>query len=137
MAGCSGATDSGASTGETPSPTANLTVEITSPPDGAGFDQDAPITFEGGAMPGSSIPLPEENLTWTSDRDGTIGVGSVFRRSGLSPGTHTITLTATASDGQQKQVRRQITIRPAPTGVTVVITFPPAGTRIKSYDLIR
>jgi hypothetical protein len=45
--------------------------------------------------------LPEASLVWTSDRDGMIGKGNRVELKSLSPGTHTLTLTATDSQGQK------------------------------------
>lgn len=75
-------------------------AEITSPADGAIFGQGEKVLFTG-----SGIDLYEDgelsgdSLVWTSSIDGEIGKSNSFTRSGLSIGTHTITLTATDSDG--------------------------------------
>src|SRR5262249_33718589 len=39
------------------------------------------------------------SLTWTSDRDGVIGHGASFTTTSLSIGTHTVTASATNSEG--------------------------------------
>jgi Tol biopolymer transport system component len=72
---------------------------ITSPPDGATFTQGEPITFQGQATDPEDGPLTGASLVWTSSIDGQIGTGESFTRSDLSVGTHTITLTATDSQG--------------------------------------
>ena len=44
---------------------------------------------------------PKAVSIWTSDRDGVLGAGRTLERSDLSEGTHTITLTAGDSQGNQ------------------------------------
>jgi hypothetical protein len=43
--------------------------------------------------------LAEEDLAWTSDRDGALGTGSEVALASLSPGRHTITLMGTDGEG--------------------------------------
>ena len=69
---------------------------ITSPQDGAVVPPGVPIPLKGYAFD------PEDGqvatLLWESNRDGSLGAGSQVMAGGLSPGEHTITLTATDSD---------------------------------------
>lgn len=56
------------------------------------------VTFSGGAYDYRDGWLRDPDvLTWSSDRDGTLGGGEVLRVNTLSPGLHTITLSATNS----------------------------------------
>jgi hypothetical protein len=50
-------------------------------------------------------------LVWTSQKDGVIGTGASFSRSGLSRGKHTITATATDPDGSQGSAQIGLHIR--------------------------
>ena len=56
-------------------------------------------------------PSPRGDLTWTSDRDGALGAGEEVAVSTLSLGEHTITITATDSQGLNgtDQVRLTVT----------------------------
>ena len=57
------------------------------------------ISFNGTAHDAKGRPLTDSSLVWTSSIDNQIGTGTDFALSSLSLGTHTITLTATDSDG--------------------------------------
>jgi DNA-binding YbaB/EbfC family protein len=50
-------------------------------------------------------------LVWSSQKDGVIGTGASFSRSGLSRGKHTITATATDPDGNQGSAQTSLHIR--------------------------
>lgn len=115
--------------------TPTLEVAITAPGDGQAVAQDAPISFTGTAALSNGAGISETQLVWTSDRDGVIGVGFGFTRSGLSVGEHTITLTATGPEGQQRSAQTHLTVRPSGTGMVVRIETP-AGQRFHPYDLI-
>ena len=56
-----------------------------------------PLRLEGFAYDLEDGIIPDENLIWTSDIDGELGVGSAIVAT-LSPGTHHITLQAQDSD---------------------------------------
>ena len=58
------------------------------------------IPFIGSAMDAEDGELTGGALVWTSDVDGQIGTGKEFSAA-LSEGTHTVTLTATDSDGNE------------------------------------
>ena len=45
--------------------------------------------------------IPPNQLVWTSDLEGQIGIGDNFNAPLTMVGTHTITLTATDSDNNQ------------------------------------
>ncbi|MCP4717772.1 MAG: DUF5123 domain-containing protein [Deltaproteobacteria bacterium] len=72
---------------------------IESPEDGANFDQGEGVIFTANANDYEDGQLKGASLTWSSDRDGQFGTGEVFTCADLSAGEHTITLSATDSDG--------------------------------------
>jgi len=74
------------------------TVSILSPDDESIFCQDDIIAFSGEAEDPDDGALSGDDLIWTSDVDGQIGVGVSFSIDDLSATTHEITLTATDSD---------------------------------------
>jgi hypothetical protein len=104
-----------------------LTAVITAPPDGIrhpptdvnlvgyGFDPDEVI-------PGTA-------LTWSSDIDGFLGSGASLWVA-LSPGTHTIMLTATDSQGVVATASIRITIAAGDGYPSATITAPPNNTLV-------
>ncbi len=75
-------------------------VSIQAPTDGSHFPQGGTITFAGAAEDIEDGTLTGDTLVWTSNlMSGPIGTGTTFTRSDLVVGSHTITLTATDSDG--------------------------------------
>ncbi len=112
-----------------------LTVAVNSPVKDAVFQQDDLITFNGSATLGNE-QLTGEQLVWTSDKDGIIGVGNGFNRSGLSAGEHLITLTATAATGEQASKTVRINNQAQNNRIQVFI-HSPAGKRIKPFDLLK
>ena len=85
-------------------------VTITSPTDGLTFNEGDPITFQGKATDPEDGALTGSSLVWTSSIDGQIGIGESLITSSLPVGTHTITLTATDSDGYSALTSINITI---------------------------
>lgn len=63
------------------------------------FPSGARIDFMGSGTDREDGLLPDQALSWTSDRDGELGTGTTLSRRDLSPGRHVITLTATDSGG--------------------------------------
>ena len=84
------------------------TVTITSPADGATFQEGKPITFTAAAKDSNDQLLTGSAIAWTSSLDGAIGTGESLTTSGLSVGSHTIT--ATATDGAGKTGTATVTI---------------------------
>lgn len=117
-----------------PNPVA-VSVSISSPINNQTFAQNAVISFNGTAVLGSGDQISGEHLVWTSNKDGVIGTGTAFSRSGLSLGDHTIILTATAPSGESGRAEIQFTNQPNASGMVVLIESP-AGTRSKQTDLI-
>ena len=69
------------------------TVVIDSPTDSSSFSEGENIVFSGSAEDKSGTPLTGTSLVWFSNIELSIGTGESFSRQ-LSPGEHTITLTA-------------------------------------------
>ena len=75
------------------------TAEIASPASGLTIDEGTPVQLSGSATDPEDGPLGEAALAWTSTLDGPLGTGSSLEITSPSVGVHTITLTATDSDG--------------------------------------
>jgi hypothetical protein len=82
------------------------TALILFPEEGQSYSPNQPLTFQGVAYDQDLADLPGASLAWTSDRDGALGTGSRLEAA-LSPGWHTVTLTAT--DGQGLTATDQVT----------------------------
>jgi hypothetical protein len=92
------------------------------------FDEFVPVSFAGTASDAEDGSLTGTDLVWTSSLDGAIGTGTSFSKSDLSIGVHTITLTATDSDGASGMASVQLTIVVVPNQPPVVtITAPTDG----------
>jgi len=68
------------------------------------------VSFAGMATDLHDGALASSSLVWTSSKDGQIGTGNTFTRDDLSPGAHTITLTATNSYGTSAAMSAVISI---------------------------
>lgn len=86
-------------------------ASISQPAADTSLGQSYSSTFEGSASDQEDGDLSGGSLVWESDRDGQIGTGRSVTVSGLSMGGHTVTLTATDSDGSSSS---------ASVGATVV-----------------
>lgn len=73
-------------------------VTILSPPNDVDYAVGTAVAFSGEAIDAKDGDL-SANLEWTSSLDGPLGSGASFTNAALSPGTHTITASATDSDG--------------------------------------
>ena len=71
---------------------------------------DAFIILKGSAFDPEDGVLNGTALTWTSDINGTLGIGRVLTVMDLIPGEHNITLTATDSDGNNATKSFTITV---------------------------
>jgi Raf kinase inhibitor-like YbhB/YbcL family protein len=96
-------------------------VTITAPPANAVFFLGQPVDFAGSADDLLHGQLTGDALVWTSDRDGRIGTGAALTVSDLSEGAHTITLTATDSQGLAGTAQVSITVTDQ---VSFVLTSP-------------
>lgn len=75
------------------------TVNIATPDDESATDEAEMLTLEGSATDPVDGELSENRLEWSSDVDGPLGTGTRVPDLNLSPGPHTIMLTATDQDG--------------------------------------
>jgi hypothetical protein len=74
---------------------------IISPENDTSFFAGKMILFRGDAYDFEDGPLAGSALIWSSDKDGILGAGPMISLNNLSPGDHTITLSAIDSDGNQ------------------------------------
>lgn len=101
------------------------TVSLTAPTDGSTYNQGETITFRGTASDNEDGNLTGVSLTWTSSIDGLIGTGTILPVTTLSTGTHTITLTATDSQGET--VSETIAVTVINSAPSITINTPPDG----------
>lgn len=73
-------------------------AEVLFPADQTVFRQGDLVWLQGTGHDGDDGTLEDEALEWVSDLDGVLGNGDEIQTTGLSVGTHEITLTATDSD---------------------------------------
>ena len=77
------------------------------------------------------------SLSWSSNIDGSIGMGGSFTRSDLSVGVHTVTASVTDSGGLTGSDQITVTINAAGnTAPTVSITGPGDGSSFNEGDAI-
>jgi len=99
------------------------TASIAAPRDGTWITAGETGTFTGEATDPEDGPLSGASLVWTSGRDGQIGTGGTFTGTLTSTGVHTITLTATDSDGLTGVARIGVrTLTPGITGGPSLLT---------------
>ena len=96
---------------------------IDSPLNDSVYTTGSEVLFSGSATDAEDGELSGNVLVWTSSLDEQIGTGTSFSRYSLSPGTHTITLTATDSGGMTATV-----------SITLIINSPPVATIERPYD---
>ncbi|MCC5804737.1 MAG: PKD domain-containing protein [Opitutales bacterium] len=94
-------------------------VAITSPADGDWFHVGEPVALSGSAQDGQD-PVDDPFLEWSSDIDGVLGLGGSLTVDDLSPGTHTLSLTATNSADMQATASVVIDIFTEPAAPVIV-----------------
>ena len=88
-------------------PTKAPSTAIITEPTGEPYQN--PVGLEGTAYDPEYGFLPEDRMTWSSDLDGEIGIGSSIEAQ-LSPGEHTITLVGEDAHGMMSRAVIQITV---------------------------
>jgi hypothetical protein len=102
------------------------TAIIVSPANGDTFSTADSIVFSGSANDPEDGPLIADSLVWALSVDGQLGAGGSFNAS-LSTGNHTITLTATDSQGVVAAGSVSITVEAPNAAPTASITSPLPG----------
>ncbi|MDP3061614.1 MAG: hypothetical protein Q8O40_00145 [Chloroflexota bacterium] len=87
---------------------------ITFPDDGSAFRPGQLVWLRGVGFDSDDGFLTDVAMQWSSSLDGPLGAGDDLPLTGMSQGTHTVTLTATDSDGNQ-----------ASDGITIQIVATP------------
>lgn len=100
-------------------PNTSPSASIDGPEDEANVDEGVEITFQGSASDPEDGDLTGGSLVWESDRDGEIGTGATVGTSDLSQGHHTVTLTATDSEGASATQQVGVLVRPAGESINV------------------
>lgn len=90
-------------------------LTIAFPADGHRVATRGTLILSGSAADGVQGPLPAGSITWTSSRDGILGAGRYLRRTGLSPGAHTITASSTNAWGTTGETAIAVDVLASPT----------------------
>jgi hypothetical protein len=97
-------------------------VTILLPLHGEHFSLGEEILFSGSASDLLEGELTGTSLVWISGKDGQIGTGTSFSRDDLTMGTHTITLTAKNSIGEEGTATITITVGDEISTTTTTVT---------------
>jgi hypothetical protein len=87
------------------------TALINAPADGAAYAPGENVLFEGDGVDLEDGSLADSALTWSSDRDGTLGTGRTLELNNLSAGQHVITLMVMDSTGYTASAHITLYIR--------------------------
>jgi probable HAF family extracellular repeat protein len=93
------------------------------PDDGMSFPEGVLLPFAAIATDPEDGIIPSPNYSWSSSIDGFLGTGATITAPLLSVGTHTITVTATDSQGATGTKSFSITITPKPANQPPVASF--------------
>jgi hypothetical protein len=88
-------------------------VIIFGPAEGLVFPLNGVVNLVGSATDEEDGPLGADRLVWSSDLDGEIGEGPSLQVRTLSPGSHTLSLTATDGSGNSSSSQVHIAIDPS------------------------
>ncbi|MDP9382060.1 MAG: Ig-like domain-containing protein, partial [Chloroflexota bacterium] len=89
-------------------------VSIARPSSGSHYIAGQVVTLEAEAQDLDEGQLDDSQLRWISDLDGDLGTGRLHSVSGLSVGTHQITLMATDVTGEAASATTEVVIEPEP-----------------------
>lgn len=117
-------------------PDTTISISLVSPTDKQSFRNDEPITFGGTATHNGNSQITGENLLWFSDKDGIIGAGNSFDRSGLSVNSHDIILKATSPSGSINYDTVPITVSRNLNKLNVMLKNPIAGKEFFSHEIL-
>ncbi|MEO8561442.1 MAG: PKD domain-containing protein [bacterium] len=108
-----------------PTPTGNQSpsASISAPTNNASVVQGSNVSFTGSGTDPEDGALTGASLVWSSSINGQIGTGTTFSTTGLSAGTHTITLTSTDSQGAHGTASITLTVTPVSTNQPPVAKF--------------
>jgi hypothetical protein len=104
------------------------TASILSPSSGATFYTGSAVVLEGNGMDLEDGSLPDDRLSWTSDKDGPLGTGQLLEKD-LTAGPHTITLTTVDSLGSTATTSVQVTVIQSQRTVSNYMLFLPLTKR--------
>ena len=110
------------------------TAAITSPTTGSTVNEGVSVTFVGTGTDTEDGALGGNSMTWRSNKDGFIGMGTSTTATYLSSGSHTITLQVIDSDGATGTA--SITLTVGNTVPVAAITYPATGATFSDTDLI-
>jgi uncharacterized repeat protein (TIGR03803 family) len=103
------------------------TIVINTPMNGAVRPAADPIYLTGAAYSPDDGVLTGKALQWSDNIEGNLGSGAQLQVTTLKPGPHTITLTATDSDGNAITATTQVTLGGDPPAVTLTTANPNAN----------
>lgn len=107
-----------------PSENESPTASIVSPAANSTFTEDDTVVFEGEASDPEDGALSNSSVTWESNQDGRLGTGASVEVVGLSRGDHTVTLTATDSEGATSSDEISVTVEVSNRSPNVSIETP-------------
>ncbi len=133
IAACSGGGGSGGAPVSPSDPSGSqavqsLTISIISPDNGATYSRGQTIQFTASATDPVDGTLSGSALSWTSSKDGSIGLGENFSLNSLSVGTHVVTLKVTDSVGITKTATSTIEVKSVSPNGAPAPTAPPINT---------
>jgi chitodextrinase len=105
-------------------------VTISSPANASSYASGAAVTFTGSANDAQDGLLTSA-LAWTSNIDGSIGLGGSFTKV-LSPGSHTIKATVVDNGGMTTVKQVSVTVTSSNTAPSVTISSPASGANYAS-----
>ena len=113
------------------------TATISSPSDFSTYAYGDSITFNGSGDDTEDGTLSGSSLVWTSSIGGQIGTGTPLQRNDLSVGKHTITLTATDSNGATGSDEVKITVNATSLSSPTNVSATPGDAQVTiSWDSV-